>query len=66
MAKTRSNEAFQEVYLLGCTSSGRYERVWDGLGDDGRSVLPGLYLYWVQVDADGGREERSGLIPVVR
>ena len=47
-------------------SSGRYGWVWDGLGDDGRSVLPGLYLYRVQVDADGGREERSGLIPVVR
>ena len=47
-------------------SSGQYGRVWDGLGDDGRSVLPGLYLYRVQVDADGGREERSGLIPVVQ
>ena len=47
-------------------SSGRYGRMWDGLGDDGQSVLPGLYLYRVQVNADGGREERSGLIPVVQ
>ena len=44
--------------------SGRYGRVWDGRGADGRVVGPGLYVYRVRVAADQGWEQRSGLIPV--
>lgn len=48
----------------GADTSGQYARTWDGRADDGRVVVPGVYLYRVQVDTDEGPTERSGLIVV--
>ena len=45
--------------------NGRYGWEWDGKGDDGELVLPGVYLYRVRVQADAGVEEKVGTITVV-
>ena len=49
----------------GADDNGRYTRTWDGLDAQGRQVPPGLYLYEVQVGADGGAERRQGVVGVV-
>ena len=49
----------------GADTSGQYTRTWDGRGDGGSVVAPGIYLYRVQVDTDEGQEESSGLVAVV-
>ena len=59
-----SGQRVRQVYR-GEASSGRYEKEWNGLGDDGRMVPPGIYLYRVRVDMDEGEEEPSGLLAVV-
>lgn len=45
--------------------SGHYLRPWDGRGDDGLMVTPGLYLFQVRLNADRGITKDSGLIAVV-
>ena len=58
-----SGRRVQQLYR-GRDRSGRYGRLWDGRGADGRVVGPGLYVYRVRVAADQGWEQRSGLILV--
>lgn len=48
----------------GADTSGQYARRWDGRADGGSVVVPGVYLYRVQVDTDDGPTERSGLVAV--
>ena len=59
-----SGRRVRQVYQ-GRDRSGRHGRAWDGRGEDERVVVPGFYIYQVQLDADEGREERNGLISVV-
>ena len=58
-----SGRRVRQLYR-GQDRSGRYGRLWDGRGADGRVVGPGLYVYRVRVAADQGWEQRSGLILV--
>jgi hypothetical protein len=37
---------------------------WDGTGLDGNVVAPGIYLYRIVVESDGGTEERLGHLAV--
>ena len=51
----------REVYReLG--RNGRYEAEWDGLGDDGGLVLPGVYVYRISVESD--MEDRVYAAPI--
>ena len=59
-----SGRRVRQVYQ-GRDRNGRHGRAWDGRGEDERVVVPGFYIYQVQLDADEGREERTGLISVV-
>jgi len=49
----------------GSGSSALFTVEWDGTGVDGRMVAPGIYLYRIIVESDGGSEERLGQIAVV-
>ena len=44
--------------------NGRFARVWDGYDDWGALVEPGIYLYAIEVKADGGSVRRSGTVNV--
>ncbi len=44
--------------------SGRFVRVWRGEDGSGRRVLPGIYLYQVEVEADVGTTRRLGSVRV--
>jgi len=44
--------------------SGRRSQVWDGRGEEGRRVLPGLYLWRLRLEADAGAVERQGVVGV--
>ena len=59
-----SSRSVRRLYS-GRESSGHYLRPWDGRGDDGSVVAPGLYLFQVRLDADRGTTRNSGLIAVV-
>ena len=59
-----SGRLVRQVYA-GHDPSGESARPWDGRDEHARTVRPGLYLFRVRVDADGGRNERSGVIAVV-
>ncbi len=45
---------------------GRYEIVWDGVGDSGRKVPPGIYLARISVETESDRAERTRLTRWVR
>ena len=49
----------------GMGSNGSYAVEWDGTDDRGLLVLPGLYLYELQVEADEGAERHWGSVGVV-
>ena len=49
----------------GMGSNGAYALEWDGTDDRGLLVPPGLYLYELRVEADGGSERRWGSVGVV-
>jgi len=54
----------REVYReLG--SNGRYETIWDGKDDEGKVVLPGIYMYRICVESDVDDKVYSGSIAVV-
>ena len=59
-----SGRSVRRLYS-GRESSGHYLRPWDGRGDDGSVVAPGLYLFQVRLDADRGTTRDSGFIAVV-
>ena len=44
--------------------SGRVARIWDGRDDWGVRVAPGIYLYGIEVEADGGTVRRAGAVNV--
>lgn len=45
--------------------NGVYAQTWDGQDEEGYLVRPGVYLYAIGVDADAGREIKTGVITVV-
>lgn len=45
--------------------SGRFVRVWRGVDGSGQRVPPGLYVYQVEIEADGGTARQSGAVRVV-
>ncbi|MEE2628594.1 MAG: hypothetical protein VX670_08910, partial [Candidatus Latescibacterota bacterium] len=45
--------------------SGRFVRVWRGADGSGQRVPPGLYIYQVEIEADGGTARQSGAVRVV-
>ncbi|MGY8823947.1 MAG: discoidin domain-containing protein [Candidatus Latescibacterota bacterium] len=44
--------------------SGLQEQVWDGRGEEGQRVLPGLYIWHLHIEADAGGGERQGIVGV--
>ena len=44
---------------------GRYQRVWDGVDDNGQMLPPGVYLVRVEVAADKGKESKTAVVPLV-
>ena len=58
-----SGSMVREVYR-GIDQSGRFTRTWDGTDDQGNTVPPGLYLFNIDLDTDGGKAEANGLIGV--
>ena len=49
----------------GMGSNGAYALEWDGTDDRGLLVPPGLYLYELRVEADGGASRRWGSVGVM-
>ena len=45
--------------------SGRFVRVWRGADGSGQRVPPGLYIYQVEIEADGGTARQSSAVRVV-
>ena len=46
--------------------SGPYRgKIWDGSGDDGTKVPPGVYLWRIRVETDAGTSAESGTLSVV-
>ena len=58
-----SGHMVREVYR-GIDQSGRFTRTWDGTDGQGNTVPPGLYIFNIDLDTDGGKAEASGLIGV--
>ena len=58
-----SGRLMKTVYE-GSDRSGRYARTWDGTDAHGQVVPPGSYIFRIEVDADSGNEEVSGIIAV--
>ncbi len=58
-----SGSMVREVYR-GINQSGRFTRTWDGTDGQGNTVPPGLYIFNINLDTDGGKAEASGLIGV--
>ena len=50
---------------VGADLAGEYTRIWDGRDDRGELVMPGIYLYQIEVKADTGAERRQGVVQVV-
>ncbi len=48
----------------GSVFSGLHEQVWDGCGEEGQRVSPGLYIWRLQIEADAGGGERQGIVGV--
>jgi gliding motility-associated-like protein len=46
------------------TLSGSFELSWDGLDDQGAVVSPGIYMYQVELNTDGGSKVTAGVISV--
>ncbi len=44
---------------------GRYQRVWDGVDDNGQMLSPGVYLVRVEVATDKGEESKTAVVPLV-
>ena len=44
---------------------GRYQRVWDGVDDNGQMLSPGVYLVRVEVATDKGKESKTAVVPLV-
>ena len=44
--------------------SGRFRFSWDGRDEQGKVMLPGLYLYRVSVEAENGGDQQTGTIAV--
>ncbi len=71
---TRPATAFLAIYDLsgrrvrhiasGPIFSGQRAQIWDGFSEDGRPVLPGLYLWRLRIEADSGVVERQGAVGV--
>ena len=45
--------------------NGRVSLGWDGRGEDGELVVPGVYLVEIEIHADRGTESRTGSVAVV-
>jgi len=58
-----SGERIRLVHM-GSEASGRYRHTWDGRDEDGRYVVPGVYVYSVEVRTDEGVERRVGTVCV--
>ena len=58
-----SGSMVREVYR-GINQSGRFTRTWDGTDGQGNTVPPGLYIFNINLDTDGGKAEANGLIGV--
>ena len=58
-----SGSMVREVYR-GSDQSGRFTRTWDGTDGQGNTVPPGLYIFNIDLDTDGGKAKASGLIGV--
>ena len=58
-----SGSMVREVYR-GIDQSGRFTRTWDGTDGQGNTVPPGLYIFNIDLDTDGGKAEANGLIGV--
>lgn len=58
-----SGSMVREVYR-GIDQSGRFTRTWDGTDGRGNTVPPGLYIFNIDLDTDGGKAGASGLIGV--
>ena len=54
-----------KVVYSGLDVSRSFARLWDGTGDDGQKLPPGLYVVRVEVDADTGTESRTAIVPIV-
>ncbi len=50
--------------FAGADQSGRFARIWDGRDRNGETVVPGIYLYQVEVEADAGVFRRQGIVNV--
>lgn len=48
----------------GADLSGQFTRIWDGRDDRAGLVVPGIYLYQIEVKADAGIERRQGVVQV--
>ena len=48
----------------GRQSRGTYVQKWDGRDDQGDLLPPGIYVYWLGVDADAGHEARMGTVGI--
>jgi len=59
-----SGQRIREVYS-GEDKSGAFVRRWDGRNDAGELVSPGIYLYRISVEADGGSQYGYGLVSLV-
>ena len=59
-----SGRMVREVYR-GIDQSGRFARTWDGTDGRGNTVPPGLYIFKIDLDTDGGKAEASGTVAVV-
>jgi hypothetical protein len=72
---TRPTPVVLEIYDLAGRQVGRAQEEersigpavyrWDGRGDDGRTALPGTYLWVLQVEADAFTERHLGVVAVV-
>ncbi len=52
------------VVDTGDRSSGSFSLAWDGRDQDGAIVAPGIYMYQVELAADGGSKVASGTVAV--
>ena len=58
-----SGSMVREVYR-GIDQSGRFTKTWNGTDGQGNTVPPGLYIFKIDLDTDGGKAEASGPIGV--
>ena len=71
---TESANASLDIYDLGGRRirhiatepmfSGQHSQKWDGRGEDGQRVMPGLYLWRLRLEADSGVVQRQGVVGV--